>query len=220
MLVFLIADDHPLFREALRAMIDRMYPRAMVHETDHVNKLYGLADAWPDADLLLLNLNLPGGAGFGPLAHLRGRHPQMPIVILSARDDPVLMRRLAGHGARGFIPKSTDSATLSAALRHVLGGGAWLPERGDAASAISGDAGPSAANAHELTPQQFRVLQMVAAGLLNKQIAHELHVTEATVKSHMTAVMRKLSVTNRTQAVLMTERLRMRARHSNLPRSR
>ncbi|CAB3708591.1 response regulator transcription factor [Achromobacter pestifer] len=215
MLVFLIADDHPLFREALCAMIVRMFPRAVVHEADHVSKLYGLVDAWPDAALLLLNLNLPGGAGYGPLAHVRDRHPQLPIIILSARDDPVLMRRSMDHGVQGFIPKSIDAATLGDALRHVLGGGAWLPERSDTAGS---DAAPPTASTRDLTPQQFRVLQMVAAGLLNKQIAHELHVSEATVKSHMTAVMRKLSVTNRTQAVLMTERLRMRARHYTPPR--
>lgn len=205
--VLLIADDHPLFREALRGVIARVLPDAVIHEADQINTLYDLVDSCPDADLLLLDLDMPGSSGLGPLSQLRGQHPQLPVVIVSAHEDPLLMRRAFDHGAMGFIPKSSDADALGAALLHVLEGGTWLPgvgygERGSTPRETS-----LAASVRELTPQQFRVLQMVGAGLLNKQIAHELLVSESTIKAHMTAIMRKLRVSNRTQAVVIAGRL-------------
>lgn len=209
--VLLIADDHPLFREALRGVIGRVFPDAVIHEADQIAVLYDLVESCSNADLLLLDLDMPGSFGLGPLGHLRSHHPQLPIVIVSAHEDPLLIRRALDHGAMGFIPKSSDADTLGTALRHVMDGGTWLPDTADATIAGSRDALPRepamAANVRELTPQQFRVLQMVGAGLLNKQIAHELQVSEATIKAHMTAVMRKLRVSNRTQAVLIAGRL-------------
>lgn len=209
--VLLIADDHPLFREALRGVIGRVFPDTIIHEADQIPVLYDLVDSCPDADLLLLDLNMPGSFGLGPLGHLRNQHPQLPIVIVSAHEDPLLIRRALDHGAMGFIPKSADADTLGAALLHVLDGGTWAPDTRTATLAATRDAlsrePAMAANVRELTPQQFRVLQMVGAGLLNKQIAHELQVSEATVKAHMTAIMRKLRVSNRTQAVLIAARL-------------
>ncbi|MFF7396100.1 response regulator [Achromobacter sp. NPDC008082] len=211
--VLLIADDHPLFRDALRGVIDRVMPGAVIHEADQISALYDLVDSCPDADLLLLDLDMPGSSGLGPLIHLRGQQPQLPIVIVSAHEDPLLIRRALAHGVMGFIPKSSDAETLGAALLHVLEGGTWQPEAGYGATGPArATAAPSpekslAASVRELTPQQFRVLQMVGAGLLNKQIAHELRVSEATIKAHMTSIMRKLGVTNRTQAVLIAGRL-------------
>ena len=203
----LIADDHPLFREALRGVVARAFPGTAIHEADSLERLYVLVDAYPDADLLLLDLDMPGAQGFGALMHLQGLQPQLPIVIVSGHEDPALMRRALDHGAMGFIPKSADVHTLDDALHQVLDGTPWIPQQARQAAGAD-DVEQAAANGiRELTPQQFRVLQMVGAGQLNKQIAHELGVSEATVKAHMTAIMRKLGVSNRTQAVLIAGRL-------------
>ncbi len=207
MTTLLIADDHPLFREALRGVVARMLPEAVLREADSVAALYAMVEAEPDADLLLLDLNMPGAQGFSALVHLRALHPQLPIVVVSAREEPATMRRALDHGAQGFIPKSADAATLGNALAHVLEGDCWVPAAAQAAPAAAADEHDAAQRLRELTAQQFRVLQMLGEGLLNKQIAYELGVSEATVKAHMTAVLRKLGASNRTQAVLIAGRL-------------
>lgn len=203
----LIADDHPLFREALRGLVTKLYPSATIYEANTISSLYALVEDRPNADLLLLDLTMPGAAGYSALVHLRAQHPLLPIVIISAHEDPVLMRRAIDHGAMGFIPKSADSQTLSVALQQILLGDTWLPEEALALPPISPDEKKAAQLLSELTPQQFRVLQMVSTGQLNKQIAHELGVSEATIKTHMTAILRKLGVNNRTQAVLIANQL-------------
>ena len=203
----LIADDHPLFREALRGAVARVLPDAQLREADSVEALYTLVEAEPDADLLLLDLNMPGAQGFSALVHLRALHPQLPIVVVSAREEPSVMRRALDHGALGFIPKSADSDTIGEAVGLVLDGERWAPAEAAAAPAMDRDEHAVAQRLRELTPQQFRVLQMLGEGRLNKQIAWDLNVSEATIKAHVTAVLRKLGVNNRTQAVLMAGRL-------------
>ena len=203
----LIADDHPLFREALRGVVGRTVPDAVLHEADTAEALYALVERHPDADLLLLDLNMPGARGFSALVHLRAQHPQLPIVIVSAREEPTVMRRALDHGALGFIPKSIHADTLGRALLQVLDGDRWVPDNVAAAAAADPDERDAAARVRELTPQQFRVLQMLGAGLLNKQMAYDLGVSEATIKAHMTAILRKLGASNRTQAVLIAGRL-------------
>lgn len=203
----LIADDHPLFREALRGVVSRVVPDAVLREADTAEALYAMVDGQPDADLLLLDLNMPGARGFSALVHLRAQHPALPIVMVSAREEPVVMRRALDHGALGFIPKSADAETLGKALLKVLDGDRWAPDNVAGATPASGEEQDAAARVSELTPQQFRVLQMLAAGRLNKQIAWDLGVSEATVKAHMTAIMRKLGASNRTQAVLIAGKL-------------
>lgn len=206
---FLIADDHPLFRDALRTAVLKAWPEAVIHEADHVQALYQLVELHHDADLLLLDLSMPGSSGFDPLVHIRARHPQLPVVMVSGHEDAQLMRRAMEHGAFGYIPKSSDLATLGQALCTVLDGEPWfLPQALDQHTpSISEQERQVAARMAELTPQQAKVLQMVAAGLLNKQIAHDLGTSEATVKAHMSAVLRKLGATNRTEAVSMAHRL-------------
>ena len=203
----LIADDHPLFREALRGAVQRVLPGVQLHEADSVDALYALADANPDADLLLMDLNMPGAQGFSALVHVRALHPQLPVVVVSAREEPTVMRRALDHGALGFIPKFADSDVIGAAIGAVLDGERWVPPEAQNVAATSHEEREVARRLRELTPQQFKVLQMLGAGRLNKQIAYDLGVSEATIKAHVTAILRKLGVTNRTQAVLMAGRL-------------
>ena len=207
MSTILIADDHPLFREALRGAVQRILPDASLCEADSVDALYGLVEANPDADLLLMDLNMPGAHGFSALVHLRALHPQLPVVVVSAREEPAVMRRALDHGALGFIPKSADSETIGIAVGQVLDGERWAPAAAASAPAMDRDEEAVARRLRELTPQQFRVLQMLGEGRLNKQIAWELNVSEATIKAHITAIFRKLDVKNRTQAVIALQQL-------------
>jgi len=203
----LIADDHPLFREAMRGVALRLLPGARIREAENAEALYAMVDADPDADLLLLDLNMPGTRGFSALVHLRATHPQLPVAMVSAREEPEVMRRALDHGAMGFIPKSSDAATLATALQQVLDGERWVPAAALNVAPIADDERAIAARVRELTPQQFRVLQMLGTGLLNKQIGYELGVSEATIKAHMSAILRKLGANNRTQAVLLAGKL-------------
>ncbi|GAA5233790.1 response regulator transcription factor [Verticiella sediminum] len=203
----LIVDDHPLFREALRSAVQRVLPGALLHEADDVDGLYALADEHPDADLLLMDLSMPGAHGFSALVHLRARHPQMPVVMVSGREEPAVVHRALHHGALGFIPKSADSRTIGTAISAVLDGERWVPPQIAAAPPVDDAESEVAQRIRELTPQQFRVLQMLGSGRLNKQIAYDMGVSEATIKAHVTAILRKLGATNRTQAVLLAGRL-------------
>ena len=207
MTTLLIADDHPLFREALRGVALRLLPGARIREAENADALYAMVDAEPDADLLLLDLNMPGTQGFSALVHLRAAHPQLPVVMVSGREEAAVIRRALEHGAAGFIPKSSDSATIATALSCVLEGERWSPPGLPAGEAIPSEERDIARRLAELTPQQFRVLQMLATGQLNKQIAYALNVSEATIKAHMTAILRKLGAGNRTQAVLIAGKL-------------
>lgn len=203
----IIADDHPLFREALAASVKRLYPAVTIYEADTINALVALVEQKQEVDLLLLDLNMPGATGYSALVHLRAQYPLLPVVVVSAHEQPELMRRALDHGAMGFVPKSADTDTLREALAAIQLGDVWAPDAAYEAVAATPEDKAAAERLKTLTPQQFRVLQMVATGLLNKQIAHELGVTEATIKTHMTAILRKLGVTNRTHAVLLAQQL-------------
>jgi len=204
----LVADDHPLFREALRLALGRAVPGATVVEADTVAALLDAADRHPEADLLLLDLNMPGAQGFSALVQMRAHYPLLPVVIISANEDPTVIRRSIAHGAAGFVPKSSTVEEMVEALQTVLDGDVWVPESVDVdGPALEGAEADIASRLASLTPQQFRVLTMLSAGLLNKQIAYELGVSEATVKAHMTAIMQKLGATNRTQAVVLAQGL-------------
>ena len=214
----LIADDHPLFRDALRRTVAQILPDAKLLEADTVDNLSELAQRHQQAELVLLDLNMPGAHGFSALVYLRAAFPTLPILIVSAREDPALMRRALGHGASGFIPKSADVEQIGKAINAVLDGDTWLPP-GVSSTAVSLDPEEEAlaSKVAELTPQQYRVLTMVCNGLLNKQIAYELNVSEATIKAHMTAILRKLGAHSRTQAVLLAGKLTGEGRASKLP---
>jgi DNA-binding NarL/FixJ family response regulator len=215
----LIADDHPLFRAALRMAIVAAVPDAGFIEADSISQLFEQLERPPLADLLLLDLNMPGAQGFSALAHLRGAYPQLPLVVVSALDDATTVRQCLRFGAQGFISKSADAATIGRDVRAVLEGELVVPKH--VATTDNGPAdAPDLAIAQrlaELTPQQFRVLGMLCAGRMNKQIAWELHISEATVKAHMTAILRKLGVATRTQAVLLAGQLAIRPEDVRAP---
>ncbi len=204
----LIADDHPLFRDALKRAVLQALPGAAIREADSVAALHAAIEAQPDTELLLLDLHMPGASGFSALVHTRAQHPGLPIVVVSAHEEPTVIRRAIAHGASGYIPKSAPVETIVEAVRKVQGGDLWIPivARGGATALKPAEA-DIAAQIAQLTPQQFRVLNMIAEGLLNKQIAYDLGVSEATVKAHMTAIMRKLGVSNRTQVALLANHL-------------
>lgn len=204
----LIADDHPLFRSALQqALTLGLGPQVRLVEAASIAELEACLAQKADWDLVLLDLNMPGAYGFSGLVLLRGQYPQVPVVMISAQEDPAVVARSREFGASGFIPKSSPLETIQQAVRAVLDGDAWWPQQTEEAASISAEAKAASAGLASLTPQQFRVLTMVCEGLLNKQIAYELSVSEATVKAHVTAIFRKLGVRTRTQAALLLQQL-------------
>ena len=195
----IIADDHPLFRNALHQAVELAITGAELLEVDSIDNLMRLLGDVDDVDLLLLDLKMPGASGFSGLALLRNQYPDLPVVVVSASEEPAVVQQAMRFGALGFIPKSAPMRTLVSALNTILEGDPWFPE------GISLDDAPEnniAERLASLTPQQFKVLTMLSEGLLNKQIAYELEVSEATIKAHVTAIFRKLNVKNRTQAVI------------------
>ncbi|PJI51064.1 MULTISPECIES: response regulator transcription factor ErdR [Pseudomonas] len=200
----LIADDHPLFRSALhQALTIGLGPEARLSEAASIAELETRLNEKADWDLVLLDLNMPGAYGFSGLVLLRGQYPQIPVVMVSAQEDAAVVQRSREFGASGFIPKSSELSVLQQAVRSVLDGDVWWPPQVDAVTEMSDEVRAASAGLASLTPQQFRVLTMVCEGLLNKQIAYELSVSEATVKAHVTAIFRKLNVRTRTQAALL-----------------
>ena len=168
-----------------------------------MGQLETLAAEQQDADLVLLDLKMPGARGFSSLVHLRSHHPAIPVIVISAADDTAVIRRAMSFGAAGFLSKSAPLDAIGQAIRNVLAGDTVFPDNTEE----NQDDNALAAKLESLTPQQFRVLMMLADGLLNKQIAYELKVSEATVKAHMTAIMRKLGIFSRTQAALIAQQL-------------
>jgi len=207
---FIIADDHPLFREALAGRLRKHWDRSVVVECGDFDETLSALSSHADADILLLDLNMPGSFELYGLASLRQQYPMLPIVIVSATEELEIISRAMGYGAAGFIPKSATSDLLNEAINSVLDGDVWLPT--DYRNRLRRLANEELELVHRvatLTPQQYRVLCLVAEGWLNKQIAYDLGITEATVKAHMTNIFRRLNVTNRTQAVILASRLQL-----------
>ncbi|MBF9001850.1 MULTISPECIES: response regulator [Vibrio] len=202
----IIADDHPLFRNALFQSVHMAVSGANLLEADSHDALTQLLEKEPDVDLLLLDLKMPGANGMSGLVQLRNDYPDLPIVVISASEESSVVTQVKHHGAFGFIPKSSDMRSLIAALNQVLAGDPYFPEGLVNENSPTNDLAERIA---ALTPQQYKVLGMLSDGLLNKQIAYELHVSEATIKAHMTAIFRKLGVKNRTQAVILLQDLHL-----------
>jgi len=205
----IIADDHPLFRNALRQALTTAFEHAQWFEADSADALQAVLDVRSvDYDLVLLDLQMPGSHGYSTLIHLRSHYPDLPVVVISAHEDINTISRAIHYGSSGFIPKSASMETLKEALSAVLFGDIWLP-KGTEIISIDDAVDKMASKLSDLTPQQYKVLQMFAEGLLNKQIAYDLGVSEATIKAHATAIFRKLGVRNRTQAVIALAQLEM-----------
>jgi DNA-binding NarL/FixJ family response regulator len=198
----LIADDHPLFRGALREAVNGLFDRAAIAEAGTFEEVAELLERDSDIDLILLDLRMPGVRGFSGLMYLRAQYPSLPIVVVSANDDPAVIRRCMEFGASGFIPKTLGVEALREAVAQVLRGEVWTPPDVDLQRDGDAESAATIARLATLTPQQVRVLMMLSGGLLNKQIAYELGVSEATVKAHVSAILQKLGVESRTQAVI------------------
>ena len=201
----IIADDHPLFRQALLQTLKSKLTSVDWVEAQTVEQLSEVLLQNPDAEVLLLDLNIPGAHGFNTLIKIRSQYQQLPVVIVSAYEDDDTVIKSMEFGAAGFIPKSTPVELIFTAITQILKGDTWLPEHINL-NRIS-DRSDIGERVRSLTPQQHKILLMFADGLLNKQIAHQLSLSEATVKAHATAIFRKLNVLNRTQAVIAIAQL-------------
>lgn len=206
---FIVADDHPLFRNAICQVLKTLEEDPDIVEAQDMTSLQTKLTDHPDADLVLLDLHMPGAHGFSALAYIKGQSPTLPVLVVSANEKPEIMQRAVEFGSHGFLPKSAGIETIQTAIHSVLQGQTWLPENAGTHTPASDDEYKLMENIASLTPQQYLVLTMLAEGLLNKQIAYELDVTEATIKAHMTAIFRKLEVRSRTQAVLAISKLNL-----------
>jgi DNA-binding NarL/FixJ family response regulator len=204
---FVIADDHPLFRGALKEAVGNLFGSVQIYEAGTFDELQSLLEREAEMDLVLLDLAMPGVRGFSGLLYLRAQFPGVPVLIVSATEEPDVIRRCMEFGASGFLPKTLAVETVREATRRVLAGEIWTPPDVD----LSGEADKATRDLVQrlstLTPQQVRVLMMLSEGMLNKQIAFELHVSEATVKAHVSAILQKLGVESRTQAVIAAAKL-------------
>ena len=203
----IIADDHPLVRGALHQAVAGAVQGCAIVECADLDALTKELNENDEVDLVLLDLAMPGVRGFSGLMYLRAQHPGVPVVVVSGNEDRGVMRRCLDFGASGFIPKTTDMEAMRAAIRKVLEGGAWTPPDVDLSAPADKDTADIVRRMASLTPQQVRVLMMLSEGLLNKQIAYELTVSEATVKAHVSAILQKLGVESRTQAVITARKI-------------
>ncbi len=208
----LIADDHPMVRDALRNAVLYSCQASTVEEADSLDGVMAALDRQDgDVDLVLLDVNMPGMNGLNGLRALRQRFPATPVVMVSAHEERRLVREAIDSGAVGFIPKSTPRDVIAAALRQVLNGDIYLPpfsETEQAQEAVEdAETADIARRIATLTAQQLRVLELVGTGKLNKEIAFDLGITETTVKAHVSAILQKLKVYSRTQAVVIANRV-------------
>jgi DNA-binding NarL/FixJ family response regulator len=218
---FLIADDHHLIREGLKNALQGAYHDLLVIEAKDGKQVLEMIEANPDLDLILLDYFMPGMDGYGLIATLCDRYPAIPIVVISASDDPALMHKVFDRGAVGFIPKATNQEVIIRAIQLVLSGGTYIPpelmdpispsgqeEKNRAASLIRSFSLPESSYVFSrLTQRQQEVLRLLAKGETNKNISRHLKVSENTVKVHVTAILKALGVSNRTQAVIVSQKL-------------
>lgn len=201
----IIVDDHPLFRAALRQTLAGGDATVSVEEASDLGALSKSLDGDRDCDLVLLDLNMPGVRGFSGLLLVRAQYPEIPVMIISAVEDATVVRRAFELGASGYLHKSEGPTEIRRAIETVLAGEVFVPKD----TLLTGDDEQSALMKRlaALTPQQVRVLMMLSDGLMNKQIAYELSISEATVKAHVSAILQKLDVDSRTQAVIAAARI-------------
>jgi len=209
----LVADDHPLFREAMQQVVIKAFPEALCLEARDLDSVLQQVAEDSDLDLILLDLNMPGMSGFTGLISIRNKAPAIPILIVSALEERAIIAEATAYGASGFITKSMPRDDMIQALHAVRAGEIWLPDAqslgaGGGDSFDHGTIDPAmVARVSTLTDQQRRVLEMLVQGKSNKVIAWELGVAESTIKAHVSAILRKLQVTSRTQAVITTAKI-------------
>lgn len=203
----LIVDDHPLFVEALELVIQGAFPDAAVSKAISIETARAALDNGGPFDLVLLDLSMPGTRGLEGVIELRTRYPKLPIVVVSALEDPRIIHEVMQCGVAGYISKSTRGGDLGRALQDVMDGAVVVPKDYHPPAAAGSNASDLAARIATLTPQQVRVLHMLRQGLLNKQIAYDLGVGETTVKAHVSEILRKLKVASRTQAVIEASKI-------------
>jgi DNA-binding NarL/FixJ family response regulator len=203
----LIADDHPLFRGAMKQAVSSAVSHAVISEAGSFEETNHILAQGGNVDLILLDLNMPGMQGFSGLTFLRATYPQAPVLVVSGTEDHQVIRRCLGFGALGFLPKTQGIEAMRDAITTVLSGGTWAPQDFDINQPINQEESRLIQRLTSLTPQQVRVLMMLSEGMLNKQIAFELSVSEATVKAHVSAILTKLDVDSRTQAVIAASKI-------------
>lgn len=206
----IVADDHPLFREAMKQVLPQVIADCEVVEAESFYELQDLLETNSDIDLVLMDLHMPGNKGFAGLTAIKAENPAVAVVMVSASDTPQIIHRSFSFGASGYIPKSSSFDVIKEAIACVMLGEIWMPEelKSEVELANSPD-DDLAERIASLTPQQFKVLSMIADGQLNKQIAYDLNIQETTVKHHVSSILRKLNVINRTGAGIMYNQLQV-----------
>lgn len=213
----LLIDDHPLFRDGMQSLLRRLHPEVQILEAGTCAAGVCTVIENPDIDLVLLDLELPDGNGMEALAKVRESHAEIPVVVLSGLTDQQSIRQALERGAMGYVPKTSTTEIMLKALQLVFSGGTYVPPEAIRGSPIverAGqdqkdtkiDSGPTKSTALGLTPRQTDILRLLIQGNSNKHICRKLELSEATVKSHMTAVLRALNVTNRVEAVIEVSR--------------
>lgn len=211
----LIADDHPLFQEALKGVVLEVFPDdAECVCTVNVRETMLALDDGPAFDLILLDLKLPGAEGFSCLISVRSKAPSVPVVMVSSTDQVDIVRESFSYGAMGYLPKSSSQNVMQNAIRLVMSGSTYIPTEALGSFGVipfeekevvqDGSNGAMSA----LTPRQLAVLDLLAEGKANKIIAYELGISEITVKAHVSAILRKLEVSNRLQAVIAAKNMK------------
>ncbi|WP_133470439.1 response regulator transcription factor [Paraglaciecola marina] len=207
MTTFLIADDHPLYREALVGALSPLFADLEIKQADSLESTITTLKKNKNFDLVLLDLNMPGCDSFLGLIRVLEDFPGLPVAVVSASDSSQVISKVMSLGAKGFISKTTPTETIAEALKQIMKGNIWLPEGYEEFSSENLSTINVANLVAGLTPKQFKVVKLLQDGLLNKQIAADLEITEATVKAHISAIFKKLGVKTRTQAVLLLKEL-------------
>jgi DNA-binding NarL/FixJ family response regulator len=203
----LVVDDHPLYREALVSAVRSLGEGIKISVSGTFDDAITVLSEDLEKDLVLLDLHMPDSKGLSGLSQMRARFPSIPVIIVSATEDPAIIRKSIAMGASGYVRKSSDIEQMRAAIQQVLSGEIYTPSDIDLNVDADSEEAELIERLNSLTPQQTRVLGMLGKGLLNKQIAYELSVSEATVKAHVSAILLKLRVDSRTQAVIMVNAL-------------
>ena len=214
----LIADDHPLFHEALKGVVMDIFPSDVASDVEcictiNVRETLVALEEEPAFDLILLDLKLPGADGFSALISIRSKVPTVPVVMVSSTDQVDIVRESFSYGAMGYLPKSSSQNVMKNAIRLVMSGSTYIPTEALGSFAVPPFEKKDPPKQEEsnamsvLTPRQLAVLDLLAEGKANKIIAYELNISEITVKAHVSAILRKLGVSNRLQAVIAAKNM-------------